>query len=104
MIFKVDVVGDPNGMRALASALRSTASAVAATDSAVWRRAPVLEFSGPAAERLAAEMKAWHATVSGAARELDETADLLLRAASQVEEELANRARLERMRPGEAPK
>ena len=88
------VVGDPAGMRSLAAALRSTAQAVGATDSAVWGRASVLEFSGPAAERLAGEMSGWHASVKGAADELAATSDLLLRAAAQVEEELRARARL----------
>jgi hypothetical protein len=81
-------------MRSLAAALRSTAQAVGATDSSVWSRASVVEFSGPAAERLAAEMSAWHASVKGAADELVATADLLLRAATQVEEELRARERL----------
>jgi uncharacterized protein YukE len=84
-------------MRALAAALRSTASAASATDSTVWGRASVVEFSGPAADRLASEMKGWHEAVSGAARQLDATADLLLRAAAQVEQEIANRARLLRL-------
>ena len=84
-------------MRALAAALRSTASAASATDSSVWGRASVVEFSGPAADRLAGEMRSVHDAVSGAARELNATADLLLRAAAQVEQEIANRARLLRM-------
>ena len=88
------VTGDPAGMRALAAALRSTAAAVGASDSAVWGRACVLEFSGPAATRLADEMRAWHTTVRSAADELLATADLLLRAAAQVEQELEDRRRL----------
>ena len=92
------VVGDPGGMRTLAAALRSTASTVGAVDAEVWGRASALDFWGPAASRLVDNMSAWHGTMTGAARELDETADLLLRTAAEVEQELANRARLERQR------
>jgi hypothetical protein len=88
------IVGDPAGMRSLAAALRSTAQAVDAADSSVWSRASVLEFSGPAAERIASEMGAWHADVRGVAVELDDTADLLVRAAAEVERQIQERERL----------
>jgi hypothetical protein len=88
------IVGDPGGMRALAAALRSTARAVGATDHSAWSRASVLEFSGPAARRLASEMVAWHDAVHGAAVELNDAADLLLRSAAEVDRQIEERERL----------
>jgi glutamine synthetase type III len=88
------IVGDPDGMRVLANALRSTARAVGTTDHSVWSRASVLEFSGPAADRIASEMVAWHGSVHGAAVELNDAADLLMRAAAEVEQQIKDRERL----------
>jgi hypothetical protein len=88
------VIGDPAGMRALAAALRSTASNTASADEAVWSRATAMQFTGPAATRIAGTIRAWHGEVSGAAQQLAETAALLERSAADVEAEQAARARL----------
>lgn len=88
------VVGDPAGMRALAAALRSTASNVSSVDQAVWGHVSALHFSGPAATRIAGEVRAWHGEVSGAADRLNEAAGLLERSAADVELQQIARARM----------
>src|SRR6185312_11367325 len=88
------VVGDPAGMRALAAALRSTASKASTVDQAVWGHVSALHFTGPAANRIAGEVRAWHGEVSGAVAELNETAGLLERAAAEVEREQVARLRM----------
>jgi hypothetical protein len=89
------VVGDPAGMRALASALRSTADAIAGIDSSVYGRVSGLSFTGPAATRIAGVIDGWHGDVSGAASSLQETAGLLERSAATVEREQIARLRLQ---------
>jgi hypothetical protein len=86
-------MGDPAGMRDLAATLRAAADSIAAADHLVWRQATSLEFEGRAAGRLADVMRGWHGELSGAADALSATADLLLRAATEVEEELARERR-----------
>jgi hypothetical protein len=76
-------------MRDLAATLRAAAQSIAATDQLVWSQAKRIELEGPHGVRLAEVMRGWHGDMSGAADALSDTADLLLRAASQVEEELA---------------
>jgi hypothetical protein len=81
-------------MRALAAALRSTASKASTVDQAVWSHVSALHFTGPAARRIAGEVRTWHGEVSGAVNELNDTAGLLDRAAADVEREQIARLRL----------
>jgi hypothetical protein len=88
------IIGDPAGMRALAGTLRSAANSLGTVDDSVWGKARRTSFTGPAADRLSGAMGAWHGDISGAANELSDAADLLLRAATDVETALRERARL----------
>jgi hypothetical protein len=81
-------------MRDLARALRQTAASVAACDSSVWPKATSLTFTGPAADRLQHALGDWHGDVVSAANLLGDAADLLLRAAAELDEERARLARL----------
>jgi hypothetical protein len=81
-------------MRVLAAALRATASKAASIDQAVWGRVSALQFSGPAATRIAETIGSWHGDVSGAAEELAAAAGLLERSASDVEAQQLARARM----------
>ena len=96
-------MGDPAGMRDLAATLRAAADSIAAADHVVWSQATSLEFEGRAAGRLADVMRGWHGELSGAADALSDTADVLLRAATQVEEELARITRQSRETPWGEP-
>jgi uncharacterized protein YukE len=91
----VPLTGDSAGMRALASALRQTASSVSACDSAASPKVACLTFTGPAATRLQSALGDWHSDLSSAANLLNDAADLLVRAASDLDEERARLARLE---------
>jgi hypothetical protein len=90
-----EVVGDSDGMRALASALRQTAASVSSCDSSAWPKVATLTFTGPAAGNLQAALSVWHGDVTSAANTLSDAADLLVRAAAQVDADRAARARLE---------
>ena len=89
------VTGDPAGMRALAAALRSTAAQIDAVDSTVYGKVSCLSFTGPAATRLASEVRTWHGSVSRVTTSLTDTAAALERGATEVEAEQAARARLQ---------
>ena len=89
------VVGDSNGMRDLAMALRRTASSVSSCDASGWPQVAALSFTGPAATRLQTALSGWHIDVMSAANMLGDAADLLMRAAAQVDAERAARALLE---------
>jgi hypothetical protein len=88
------VIGDPAGMRALASTLRGAASSLGNADDAVWSKASSLSFVGPAANRLASAIGSWHGDISGASHRLSDTAALLERAATDVEIAQRERQRL----------
>lgn len=92
----VPLVGDTEGMRDLATALRQTSSSVAACDASAWPKATSLSFTGPAASRLQDALGAWHSDLNAAANLLIETADLLVRTAAELDDERARLARLER--------
>lgn len=83
-------------MRGLASALRSTAGQIDSIDSSVYGRVSGMAFTGPAAVRLDHTIRGWHVDLSGVVQELRDTAGLLERAASTVEEEQLARDRLQR--------
>jgi hypothetical protein len=87
------VVGDSDGMRALATALRQVGTTVAACDSSVWAKAGSLEFVGPAATRLRAVLQSWHGDLGTATNALEDAADLLVRAAAEIDTERARLAR-----------
>jgi hypothetical protein len=89
------VIGDPAGMRALATALRSTAAQIEGVDAAVYGKAGCLSFTGPAATRIASEVRGWHGSISGVVTSLQGAAALLERSASDVEAEQIARARLQ---------
>jgi uncharacterized protein YukE len=87
-------------MRDLAASLRAAADSIASADDAVWRQATSVEFEGPAARRLADVTRGWHGDLGGAAAALSDTADFLLRAAAQLEEQLAQLRRQAEAGPG----
>jgi hypothetical protein len=93
------IIGDPAGMRALAGTLKSAALALGNADDSVWRKALATHFTGPAAERLASAMIAWHGDMSSAAMELADTALLLMRSADEVEAAQRERARHAQHKP-----
>jgi hypothetical protein len=80
-------------MRALAGTLKSAALTLGNADDGVWRKALGTHFTGPAAERLASAMIAWHGDMSSAAIELADAALLLMRSADEVEAAQRERAR-----------
>jgi uncharacterized protein YukE len=90
------VAGNSSGMRELASALRQAATTAASCDAAVWPKARDLSFTGPAATRLQATLLDWHRDTTAAANALVDAAEILLRAAAEVDAERARLARLSR--------
>jgi hypothetical protein len=101
------VPGDPAGMRALAAALRNDAASAALLSAAVARRFGGLEFYGPAAERIGADVTSSSRASGDVADQLLITAALLERSASEVEAAQRLRERkleeLRRLSVGAAP-
>jgi hypothetical protein len=94
------VAGDPAGMRALAANLRAVAESIEPDDGALRTVVDVMTFRGPAAVRVRGRVDG--ATGGPALGELHRTADLLVRAAAQVEDAQAERARLLRLAAAQA--
>jgi len=84
-------------MRALAGQLRTIAEGAGDATTSVETAVGGLDFKGPAATRLHAAISAFGARGRGAASELHDLSDLLLRSAAEVEAAQAERARLERL-------
>ena len=94
-----EVVGDPAGMRALASTLRSTASRIASVDSSISGAVSAMTFEGPAGNRFRDRARGIGRVASNAATTLEGVAAALDRSAAQVEQAQADRLRrLEQMR------
>jgi hypothetical protein len=101
------VPGDPAGMRALAAALRNDAASTGLVAVDVARRFDGLEFYGPAADRIAADVASSSRACGDVADQLLVTAALLERSASEVEAAQRLRERkleeLRRMAVGAVP-
>jgi hypothetical protein len=98
------VVGDPAGMRALASALRADAQSVGFVAASTAATVDGLEFYGPAADRIKGGMSLRGRSAGTLLERLVALAGLLDRAATEVE--AAQRARerkLEELRRELAP-
>jgi hypothetical protein len=80
-----EVPGDPAGMRALASQLRSDAVLAAVLSSGLAARVESAEFYGPAADRMEARMQASERRSKQVADRLLELARVLDVAAAEVE-------------------
>ena len=94
-----EVVGDPAGMRALASTLRSTATRIANVDSSISGAVSAMTFEGPAGNRFRDRARGIGRVASNAATTLEGVAAALDRSAAQVEQAQADRLRrLEQMR------
>jgi hypothetical protein len=83
-------------MRELAAVLRKAAATAASCDAAVWPKARVLSFTGPAATRLQSALLEWHRDARAATNALVDAADLLVRTAADVEAARAHLARSDR--------
>src|SRR5687768_1333266 len=88
-----EVIGDPAGMRALASALRSDAAAIAVLSSGLERQVASAAFYGPAADRMGQRLDGMQRRCVRYAERLLELARLLEVSAAQVEADLRERAR-----------
>jgi uncharacterized protein YukE len=88
-----EVVGDPAGMRTLASAVRGHAATVAWIESNCTGTVTSMTFEGPAATRFRARAEDCTTNLTSAADELLQLAGTLDRAASDVEAAQAERAR-----------
>lgn len=87
-------IGDPVGMRAYASALRTEAERLAARAAWLDRRAGRLKFEGPAADDLSQTMLSTRRAIDRAAGDLRDVANRILSAAARVETDLADWHRL----------
>ncbi len=94
-----EVVGDPAGMRALASTLRSTATRIANVDSSISSAVSAMTFEGPAGNRFRDRARGIGRVASNAATTFEGVAAALERSATGVEQAQADRLRrLEQMR------
>jgi len=94
-----EVVGDPAGMRALASTLRSTASQIGQVESSIGSAVAGMTFEGPAGTRFRGRARGVGRAARSAAGRLEDVAATLERSATQVEQDQADRLRkLEQMR------
>jgi hypothetical protein len=99
------VVGDPAGMRALASSLRTNAEGIAVVAAQAAATVDGLEFFGPAADRLDGEIRTSSRNAGDLADQLLATAGLLDRSAADVEaQQRARERKLEELRRELAPK
>ena len=84
-------VGDPAGMRELASVCRSAASALGALGDDVTAIPKQMTFEGPAADAFQGRMQGLGSQVTSAAQQLQEYAGKLEGAAADVERQIAAR-------------
>ena len=83
-------VGDPQGMRRLASSLRAEAERLSSRSAWLSRRAGRLKFEGPAADELSQTMLTSQRAAERAAGDLKEIANRILSAAARVESDIAD--------------
>jgi hypothetical protein len=99
------VVGDPAGMRALATALRNDATSVAVIAAETASTVDALEFYGPAADRIDGRVDATARTAGRLSERLLAIVALLNRSASDVEAQQRERElQLERLRAELSPR
>ena len=92
------VVGDPAGMRALASTLRSTANRIGSADTSISGAVAGMTFEGPAGDRFRSRARGVGRATRSAATTLESVASTLDRSAAEVEQAQADRLRrLEQM-------
>jgi hypothetical protein len=88
-----EVPGDPAGMRALASALRTDATGIAVLSYTLGTRVDAAEFYGPAADRIEGRIRAAEKRWVALAERLLALSRLLEVSATQVEIEQRERER-----------
>jgi uncharacterized protein YukE len=88
-----EVVGDPAGMRALASTLRSAASQIGQVESGIGSAVAGMTFEGPAGTRFRSRAGGIGRVARSAAATLEDVAGTLERSAAQVEQQQADRLR-----------
>jgi uncharacterized protein YukE len=94
-----EVVGDPAGMRALASSLRRSAEQISQVDADVSAAVSSMTFEGPAGDRFRSAATSTGSRATSAAERLQSLAGTLERSATEVEQAQAERLRrLEEMR------
>jgi uncharacterized protein YukE len=94
-----EVVGDPAGMRALASALRRSAEQISHVDSDISAAVSAMTCEGPAGDRFRTAATTTGGRATSAAERLQSLAGTLERSAAEVEQAQAERLRrLEEMR------
>lgn len=81
-------MGDPAGMRALASRLRKESEKLSSRAAWLDRRAGRLKFEGPAADQLSQALLTSRRRTERAAGDLREIANRLLSSAARIETEL----------------
>ena len=93
-----EVVGDPAGMRALASSLRQAADRVSGIESDVAGAVSSMTFEGPAGDTFRTRTAGTGRVATSVAERLQGLAATVERSAAQVEQEQAERLRrLEQM-------
>jgi hypothetical protein len=99
------VLGDPEGMRLLAAALRNDAATLALVAEGAASTLDGLEFFGPAATRIDDRVAGDTRVAGRIAAELADTAAVLERSASEVEaQQIARERQLERLRQEARPR
>jgi uncharacterized protein YukE len=94
-----EVVGDPAGMRALASSLRSAADRISQIDADIAGAVGAMTFQGPAGDRFRTRSEGSGRVATRCAERLQGLAATLERSATEVEQAQAERLRrLEEMR------
>jgi len=81
-------LGDPEGMRRLATELSTRAEAVAVTIESLSRRVAATTFEGPAATQLRSAMRAREERGRQAVLRLEAASEALRRTAGRVEDEI----------------
>jgi hypothetical protein len=89
----MDVLGDPGAMQAAAAGLRLRADQVLDTARRTSDAVSNAVYSGPAADRFRAAGSARHERLVGAAYQLHDLADTLMRSAAEVAEAQAEAER-----------
>jgi uncharacterized protein YukE len=87
------VVGDPAGMRSLASSLRRWSDRISQVDSDVTGAVSAMTFEGPAGDRFRAAASRSGSRATAVAERLQSVAGTLERSAAEVEQAQADRLR-----------
>src|SRR5688500_8943959 len=91
-------LGNPDAMRAEASALRAQAEALASLAQQLQGRVESIEYEGPAATRFRGAMADHSRRANQLAAELQELSNYILRAAARVEAQILELRRQEELR------